>query len=62
MDAPTARLPQTPSEVWVAGEKYKVVEEMLLALGEEFNLTIWYNGQKIHEAKMEDDHPKAAQS
>lgn len=44
-------LPKIPNEVWVAGDPVKIVEEMLLAMGEEHNLTIWYNGIKIHTAE-----------
>ncbi|MEM3077628.1 MAG: hypothetical protein QXW38_08445 [Candidatus Nitrosotenuis sp.] len=53
--------PSVPNEVWVKGEKNSVFLEMLLSIGKEYNLTIWYNGVKIHEAVEErkDGCPKA---
>jgi hypothetical protein len=53
---------QTPTEVWVSKPEIpKVVVEMLLATAQEYDLTLWINGVKIHEAKEEeeDDRPKS---
>ena len=44
-------LPPIPKEVWASGDPQMVVMEMLLAIGEEFNTTIWYNGVKLHQAE-----------
>ena len=60
MDATTKPAP-TPDEIWVGGRHIKIVEEMLLAIGEQYNYTIWLNGEQIYTATVEgkDDHPKA---
>jgi hypothetical protein len=42
------QVPPTPNEVWVGnGDYLKIVEEMLIALGEEYQLDVWYNGTKL---------------
>jgi len=55
----------TPNEIWVGnGPSVKIVEEMLLAIGEDYNYDIWLNGVKIHSAVVgtseeADESPKA---
>ena len=45
------RIPPPPAdEVWVGGPTIKIVEEMLLAIGEQYNYTIWLNGEQIFTA------------
>ena len=61
MDATTKPAP-TSDEIWVGGRHIKIVEEMLLAIGEEHNMDVWLNGRKIHTATVaveeQDGHPK----
>lgn len=54
------RLPKTPNEVWVAGKTDAELTGALKALGEYYNLDVWFNGEKVHEAVKEYAEPKPA--
>jgi hypothetical protein len=41
-------------EIWVAGDSRSEVLEILRGLGKQFNLTVYYNGVKIHEEEKRD--------
>ena len=58
--------PPPADEVWVSGSTLSIVEEMLRAIGDDYNLTVWLNGVEIHTATVaegdtegEDGYPKA---
>lgn len=61
-DVPTVKKPPPPpDEIWVAGDPNTAVAEILLGLGREYNLDVWFNGVKLHSATREgaDERPKS---
>ena len=60
MNAKTKIPPPPFDEIWVSGDPNKVVEEMLLGIGRDYNCTVWLNGEKLFSATAKgEDHPKA---
>ena len=64
MDAKTAIPPPPKDEFWVRGSRLQIVQEMLVAIGDDFDLEVWLNGKKIRSSTVaetggEADSPKA---
>ena len=53
--------PPPENEIWVSGDPNKIMEEMLLGIGRDYDCTVWLNGRKIHSATEVEgkDRPKA---